>query len=638
MIKSIEDIKKRFGSRGSNTDEVGDRQIACLQHDGDQWLLMITSFIDGNLEVISTQETSDPVNLLRSTEIEEVVCVLSSGTIICRACDLQDGSNLELQSALALQAEALLEQDIPAHRIAVTLLEPANKTSTNQGLIVAWPDGKDSSHQHLPELNSECRYVSDAVAITAIALRTNLAHPLLRLDRDTGGLALCMETETGLAIRATREHVAPGTNGDALWTDAVARALGETALHEGIDLDTTESQVAWVRERMAHGHINGLLISEDQCNQLSRMIKNTSNDVSWWQSWGTCLGAILAYTGSMTNATELFFTPPMAERSRLREFSETLGHKKTAKMILIACIILLAFGPILFASLRLGALSIRYGDIDAQLAASQPLNNTMSMYRTLKNETWPMSKLTSDIVRHAPNGVEIDSFRLIHNKDLQIKGVAVGRGGEAAAYMLIQTFGSNLVASKIFKDFKISKDPEGSGGTYTFEISCKVANPYTIAKYEPGDSTDWTDNNTLRHRKFGMPSSDEENETIATTTASPAQPTTTEPPIANEQDQEDTEIAARLDRGRNTSSGFARDGATSRVGGGDTSARSTGTIPPAVTEEQLKSMSQDELQQILREVMNARRSSKKDPELDKRLKDEQRLIFEYLQKKKTGGS
>ena len=74
--------------------------------------------------------------------------------------------------------------------------------------------------------------------------------------------------------------------------------------------------------------------------------------------------------------------------------------------------------------LRLGVLSLRFQDIQSQLNRVQDLQKKRDMYDELGTQSWPMTKLLSDLATNTPESIELNSIRINFDESINVNGLA----------------------------------------------------------------------------------------------------------------------------------------------------------------------------------------------------------------------
>src|SRR5690606_24095146 len=131
----------------------------------------------------------------------------------------------------------------------------------------------------------------------------------------------------------------------------------------------------------------------------------------------------LTRAGQLSALTRMQQAPPTEAPSRIGVLLESLSSPKTAAKLVIACALLLMFGPLAVSGLRLLVLQLRFGDIAEQHAAAMEIKNQLAIYQELERQkAWPITKLLADITTNTPLGIELTSIRIDNGKDFAVSG------------------------------------------------------------------------------------------------------------------------------------------------------------------------------------------------------------------------
>jgi hypothetical protein len=306
-----------------------------------------------------------------------------------------------------------------------------------------------------------------------------------------------------------------------------------------------------------------------------------------------------------------------------------------------------------FSVLRLGVLSLRYGDLDKELADVKNYKAQAAIYQELQNQhVWPMTKLLGDIVSNAPEGIELEVIKVDGGQTFAVSGTSRSNDGKSPAEV-VALMQEHLRSSNQFQDVVLNWGQGNNMGVYKFDLSAKVAKPYKIVSYDSDrDFKLWT----LQMRQAGDPR----------TSAGSAKPTeavaANNPPIvrdadsivADEQPTNDPPDSALVDasqdqsedsddgdygqgprtRFRPTESSLTRGGETSGYDGarGDSAIPPQLDPPPPITQEQIDRFTKEEARSELYKRAVAERHIT-DKEVKERVSSERRLLIEHLKKR-----
>lgn len=628
--------------------------LAILHRTGTVWRVMLVSTRGAQPSVIATREfTADQANRIEAWldehQASQVLCVLPSSCVICRNCSLPDASADQLDQALRLQAEAHLLGMAPPHRLAMAVLPSAKGETNRNGLILAWPE----SAEFTPPVNGTrpVTFVPDIAAIAALLNGSRPPQPLLWLDRSDGSMAMALSHAAGAVFRGTHEE---GESGDA-WTRAVGRMVAETGMsvgHTGPFIEST------IRQAQSHASSVGpqraaLFVPAEAISSAASQAQGVSTENSWWSQWGVAVGALLARTGPLSSLTQLRAAAPVELPSRVRTALAALSRPATAARLAVACVLILAVGPLLFSALRLGLLSLRYGDLDKELEAVKTYKAQAAIYAELQTQhVWPMTKLLGDIVSNAPVGIELEVIKVDGGNTFAVSGTSRSIDGKSPAEIVAQ-MQENLRSSRQFEDVVLNWGQGNNMGVYKFDLSAKVAKPYKLVSYDTDrDYKLWT----LQMRQAGDPRPTGAMGNAAGMVAvNPSTPDSNIPePVVDDQppdepppdalteastddEADDGEGGFKQGEGRTrfrpTEPTLSLGGQTSGVGeGGESGIPPQHDIPQPITQEQIDRLSKEEARSELykRAVAEKHIHDKAEKE---RVTNERRLLIEHLKKR-----
>lgn len=581
----------------------------------------------------------------------QIVCVLHASSVICRTCSLPDASPEQQEAALRLQAEAHLLGIAPPHRVGMAVMEQAAEETGVLGLILAWPE---TTHVHTPPLSRTVQYAPDLAGLAGIMGNQRPSHPLLWLDREDGSFAMALSHPNGVAFRGLREEA----DENETWKTAVGRAIAETGLNYGYSGTFIEGTVRNVKQWMdsieagdAQLHLPANLIGE-----AAAKIEGAPADADWWSKFGALAGIVIARAGTLASLTNLQKDAPTETPSMMGEIVDRLSRPSTARIAVLACVLVLMFGPLVTNTMRWGILQVRHGNLDEQLVRYNEVSNKLAIYRQLRDSSWSMTKVLADIANNTPEGIELEWIRVNQNRQFNVRGTAIPFE-DLQARNLVDIMRDNLRDSGIFDEISMNWGDGDAYGASQFELSAYIADPYLRKRYTlERDFAEWT----LAERRYGLEPGEarrlaeqagtgrmiEERTgvrpTVQTGSAAPVTDRPREPEREAREPERDTpEPAQVVDAGeRNEGRTPSRQSPTrttrpsegdARIPGespGDTRAAAD-DIPEPLSESEIAQMSQSELRQALQQVSRARRiaGGLGDEELSERLRNEFQMII-----------
>ena len=476
-------------SRESRTP-TAERPIAVLLRAGDVTRGLIGTTAGPKVQVIAWQEfrsglTGEITRWLDEHEAGSVIGVLPSASVVCRTCTLPEADQQHLEQALALQAEAHMLDGVSPHREARAVLPAAGGETSRSGIIVKWPeapgDGKvPGAYLVDPDAATPARPVTftpDVAALGAILNGRRPDEPLIWFDRNDGSLAVAISHSNGAILRAARVSANGG------WTDSVSRAIAETALSVGHTPAFTETLVRSVGRRLAalEGR-SGFLAPYDVVQDVRQRVDGAPDETGWWRDYGVALGALLASSGELAPLTHLRLAVPAASPSRVRRAAEMLSDPATALGVTAVCVLIVMLAPLLFSGFRLAVLKAKMPDLSESLTTAHDIEYSLAMYRELKEQAWPMTKLLSDLATNTPEGIDLDHIRVGYGEGFRVSGRAKPSGGLSAQEVMAR-MQQNLRESGIFVELRLSYGDPNSFKAYEFALSGKVVAPYHRRDY-----------------------------------------------------------------------------------------------------------------------------------------------------------
>jgi len=578
---------------------------------------------------------------LAGHHVGRVVGVLPASSIICRTCNLPNGPQLQLENALRLQAETQLLGSVPTHRLSTAILHESEGEPNRTGLILAWPE---SSEAPKPPTSLPTTYAPVVASLAALLNGSRPNEPLLFVNRHDGSLALSMTHANGAIFRAARIE----SPTDDAGLKSILRSVTETALsvgHTGEFIDETNAQIRSQLETAPFADAS-LILPTSMTSELASRLHGAPASSDWWAKFGIAAGAVLAASDQLAPLTQMLFKKAALKPSRVRELSTLLSDRKVALKLLAACLAIVVFAPVAFSGFRLLILTIRYPNLDEQLKEIETSTHSLAMYKDLKSNAWSMTKVLSDLVSSAPEGIELETIAIDHGKELRIKGTARAHN-DASATDAVQFMQSNMQQYQVFKDIRPSWDsPNPQGTSYDFSLVARVNDPHIRPNYP--EELDFAAM-TLADRRYGKQPEPGANTPATRTTGSTTRPQ----PGSSQDEQMQSPPRGRPETTPTTGEEAVADGEQTPVDGeavalneprrggrgalsdhtgtaGDTSTRGDGggapiahRIPEPLSEAQIAAMSEPEVRDAMAKVAEAMgRAPNLDAETRERLRNE----------------
>jgi hypothetical protein len=638
-----------------NTTPPQANQILILMARGSVWHgLVATPEGPGRVRVDETMTFTGGEQDIRSwietRDLATVRIVLPACHVICRTCSLPESDEAQLEAALQLQIETRILGAAPPHRFSGAMLPAASHSTTRTGLILAWPE---SSVFTGPTLDAEPFYVPDIAALASLLGRLHPPDPIVWCDRNNGSVGLVLAQQEQVLVRATREQLGD----DEGMKNCIKQLLLESALQTGSSPDNAaalaQRSVSSLAARSDRDQM--LLLPETVQQDLRERITGVELDADWLQDWGIAVGAALATTEDLVLLTTFRQSLPEERPSFVEATTTRLKMRNVATALVIAAVLLLAFGPLLIHGFRLAVLSVLHPSIDEQVRAFEDGRNRQTMYRAMLDESWPMSKILGDISNNTPQGIELEVIKISHGEPVKIGGIAKPDSGDDAA-ALATKMKAQLQGSGVFSDVTLRWEDEKTYGDREFDISANVVRPHYRPAYAmEQDFGSWT----LSARRSGEGPEGEELDgdvNVATATSTPSIPAAPRLPqgttpsipgsVTGSPGPATSTRTASADSGDSSANGRSSSGRTSRPSGrssgdgfssrsdsdsqgADLSSIPTGRIPESLSQEQISTMTLAEANIKLKEVANARKHVR-DEAVSERLRNEFKMIMAHI--------
>ncbi len=670
------------------TTTIDETLLAVAERHDDSWRVLLARRGD-RPAVLATKEFSatDEAGLaawLDGQRCGDLRIVLPAAATIVRSVQMPLAAPMQMLAALRLQAEGMFLGSVPIVRIGLGILESKSDTE-RQGLIMAWPEAQIGVPVG-PKLEPIARYVPEPAAMLVLA---SGGRPAISADRKDGSIAIALQSEGGLVIRATRENSASDIEGDEAWNEGLRRTLVESALNAGIE----PSRVAAFVTDMASSaeRIGDRVVMLDQSSidalgaRLQVQVAAAEDGPDWWRSWAIPLAALVVACGPLAELSRMRRFEERTAPSRVERFVERYSQPSRALRVASLAFAVMAVAPVGSAWLRTKVLEWKMPEAPAKFELVQrEVEHRIALYGEVAKRTLPVTKILGDLACCTPDGIEIESIQLSPTQGVTLRGIAKAVDDKSAA-QTVNEMARLLDASGVFdKTHWRWNQPDGRG-IFKFDMDALVVRP--TYEFKPEEKLDWSVK-TLAQRKYGTAADDADasssasagagdsvNSATATTTrpagtpptdrvattagtpagdagstAAPSQPTT----LVSADTKSDTGSAGAaaptpargIGRRETTTPGAeatgadaAKPAATATAGSGAGSgggpaatAQSNTRVPDAFTDEQLAAMSKEEARTLLSDISKARRREDLDADTRKRLQDDFSRILEHLRK------
>jgi len=621
--------------------------VAAIHRVGGRYLVVIASVTGTRPSIRETVEFAEDlesqlVELDGLANVGTVLWILPGSRTICRTCMLPETDQETMEGALRLQAESMLLESAPAHRVGMAVIPAAPGETTRTGVVVHWPEEASCP---TPAITGPVRFTPEIAALAALMDRSRPADPLLCADRSTGSVALLMTQAGDVSMRCTTERAESSDE----WAGDLARVLGETALAAGHSPAFVRSVRDKLGPALRENHVQS--IPEEIIAQLGSRLGGAEISSANLTRFAVPLGAILARAGALAALTELRAAPELIHPTLVQRTKARMSQKSSAIRLVVAALIVLAFSPALLAGSRLLALRMRHGDVSAHREALTEAKTRLELYRTLQDESWSMTKILSDVVCAAPPGIDLTTLRITSGESgFAIRGEARPHSGRSAQ-QLVAAMAENIGRSGIFEPADFAWDPPNNNGILEFDLRAKVKLPHRDAPYaSEQDFGAWTlaDRNAGIPAPVGKPATPQTPEVVSAAPPKANGDSGASPPTGQSNAKPPDTTLVDGSPGANSqppTNGIARprpEGPGGEGGGGNLGEQKdrelmgetdSTTIPPALTDEQIKSMTRADCIAALTKISEIRKrigSSEKEKELTDRLIAEHRRIMDHL--------
>jgi hypothetical protein len=615
----------------SPTNQPESTYLAVVHRTGDVWRGLIVE--QGNPDrprIVDAQEFPDDAaesltSWITDKQASEVLYVLPASTTVCRTCTLPDAAPEVLEQALRLQAEGHLTEIAPPHRLGMAVLPATPGDPHRSGVILAWPE---TARFEPPQVEIPAGFAPDVGALAALLNGQRSNEPLMWVDHADGSLAIALPHEKGPALRAIRED----TGDQSAWSRNVSRALAETALSVGVHAPAVDalSRDANHKVESLNGRQAALFLSPEVMQSAAERVEDVTRSADWWSKYGVAVGAALARNSKLAGLTRMRQAPSDTSSNMLSGTVNTLSQTRTMIWITVACVLVLMFAPLVISLLRTALISIRYPDLDAQVAVVEHVEKQRQLYEELGDEAWPMTKLLADITANTPVGIELDDIKIMGGDSFSVSGKARPEGGLSGPE-LINQMNDDLAATQIFHSIKLDWDNEDSYGNFDITLSGQITNPQRRPRLEiEHDFEKWT----LEARVNNDPPPGRDREAPDKTAVAdrdnqaPAPSNEQEPALASAAESDAAASGRTRDRTTRNTSPNGTTGASSRSEPTD---RGPGSVSPSemlprfLTAEQLAALSKPELLAHLQAVASAKKQYRGDDETKAQIEEQWRL-------------
>ena len=625
------------------------------------WSVLLGEIHEGAVRIEETRTFSDQAHIPRETGNEDetagkseidtwleekrnpnVLVLLPAAQTISRVLHLTETESEEqVDQDLRLKAESHLLGGAPAHRVGMAAL-PAREGQPRQGILVSWPANASIVP---PSYVEGLSYVPDTAALLGMLPVQPSSQALIHADRDSGSVALVLDSSEGLLVRSTREQISDAES----WSGKIVHAVMETAIAGHETTENIKKLKAHLEESLGQENAGTtereILLVPESAQQHLEKITEGSGDSTWWRTWSLSVGALLANAGELNPLTRLQLRKKAESLSPVGEMTRHFSTIQVMSMMLVAVFIAATFIPIFAAWMRLSVVESKVDDIQSLKASLANFEQQKAVYEEMSGRSWPMTKLLGDLANCIPLGIEADTIIITEGDGVTLRGRSGSFQG-ASPNQLINEAMQRMDDTEVFGEIKFTSDPEDSSGLIQFSITATVIDPYRIVREFAQDFRN-TPHVKLRY-PHAFEDEDEERDagesmlaevpedSIETTTLASSS-SANDALIAGTRSATSSSTRSRTADSRPSSrSGTTSSGSSSRSGttpgrrSEQTAARSSDEetpIPDSLTDNEISAMSRAELLKATSQVAKARQRSDLDEETSDRLRtDFTRLI------------
>ncbi|HWB20347.1 MAG TPA: hypothetical protein VG711_08620 [Phycisphaerales bacterium] len=631
----------------TNTTSANGSVIAVLHKTGTTWRALIAkgkASAQGTPSVLAVREWQES-NIsgldawFSEYSVSEALCIVPSSAVICRNTILPPSEPQQLQEALQLQAESTLLGVVPSHRLGLGVLPASPGEMNRRGIIVGWPT---SSSGFAPPISVPVQYVPDICALAALMGVQRPEEPFIWADGNDGSIAIALSSPNGVILRSTREENGSGSE----WRDSIIRSVAETAINANHSPEYVTEMAQAVRAQLdaVHGQ-SLLLISPASMKDAASRIEKTFDQRSWWNTYGICIGAMLARSGPLESVTHLLDAPPVETPSALGTVTDRLRQPRYALVTVVISLVILGLCPLIFNGMRLLILTARFGDSSKQVEAVDLTSGELGLYQVMQQRTWPMTKLLADIANNTPMSVELSSIRLEENSQTFVLSGTARPDGSKSPREIVEQMQANMLKDDLFTKLNLKWSPGNITSVFEFDMNGQVNNPFKRITYPVDrDFGMWSAQDRVDHKP--APTNAQLAKSSLKDNPKPTQSTTQEPQssdeikiaVGNTDELRTPDEPASEETQGDDDSGDIRESRRSSINVGGSGMGSLGDrgdavtsgqeIPEAITAEQVNAMSAEMVEVQLVKVAKAKQRPDLDEDTKKRLGQEFRWLID----------
>jgi Tfp pilus assembly protein PilN len=453
-----------------------DLLAVCRRRDGDGEDLRVL-LVRGDRSIVDrfTCRSSELSDRLSAVACGRVLAVLPGAATLVRTIHVPPSGQLQVESAIRLEAEARLLGSAPRHRTGIGVIGGDGPHPT--GIVVAWPDGLPGGIAPLESTATSDLEIERVPEIACLAHLAGDSPDGLVASLDGHGrsrtLSAVIPTSAGPVFRSSR-------GGDGDLVTRLRPLVVETLLADGIDPTEIQPAAERVLRSAESGVIGDVLVIGSHGESALMDAHGTLPDASDPHAAEdrVLLAAIDIRLGRLAALARLRAEEVFEEPGVLRRLTLGLSGSRTAVAIFFAAILMLVLAPLGSAGLRLMLMRTKVGDLAALEAKVRETDNRQKIYRELDRQAWSVTKLLGDVANLMPEQIETTSISLSYGDPMTVSGLAK-RDGDLNGTDAVFEFNRRLRESGLFADAgpMPSIDPPDARGYSEFKISAELADP-----------------------------------------------------------------------------------------------------------------------------------------------------------------
>ena len=470
-----------------------------------QYNVLVASFEEQRLKLhasesfsgASDQVARDITHFLDQHDVGQVLQVLPSAKVICRTYSLAtDLPEEEIYRTLSMNAETHLLGMAPDYRMGQGILPITPQSTNTTGMVIVWPEANEVV---VPDTDRPVLFTAEVVALAALVGTDSPSDPLLFTDQKTKSIAVGLPHTGGIGFRSAQEHA----DDTSQWIQSIKRLLTESAIGYG-HTDQYMRQIADSSQQTLEetfsqlNQSSALLLPESVSGSLPSRFQGLEQQTDgslqpWLNQFGIAAGALLAKFSELAPMTVLQDKPIVSEPNTIERFTNYFSQPRHAFKLVAGIILCLAIGIPLLSYVKLSVLKMKYGDTTQKLKDLKEDRQKIAMYEQMQKDTWPMTKILSDISCNTPPGIDLDVINLTAGQRFKVSGIAKRRNG-VSGNELATLMKKQLEATKMFNKVKIRAEYDSPlAKTYNITLDGIISEPYKDIRYtEERDFAKWT--------------------------------------------------------------------------------------------------------------------------------------------------